>query len=408
MIFFEKYGLQERFLYLRTQPTILMRSIVLFCLYRLMLLGLILPFISCQQESKVESLEISSIQLSYANGFSVERGDGFWLLTVKQAYPGAKESYRYLVLEEGADLTAIEGDYDAVVQLPVSSLVMTSTTHIPHLDYLGVTEYLTAFPNLNLISSESMRKHIHTGQVQDLGSGPSANIEMILDLAPDWIMISTLGEDLGYLELLKKGGIPAVINGEYVEQHPLGRAEWIKFTGALLGKWEQAVGVFEEIERNYQEILALRETIDVKSPSVLSGVMYKDIWYMPGADSWGARLLAEAGGNYLFQDQKGIGSSQLSYEVVLDRGQEAEFWIGAADYPNLKAMGESEPRYRAFDAWKKGNVYTYTKKKGETGGLEYFELGYLRPDLIVKDLMLIFYPELFPDDSMYFYQKLDD
>lgn len=158
--FLKKYGLHERFLYLRTQPTILMRSIVLFCMYRLMFLVIVLPFISCQQESQVETLEVSSIPLSYANGFSVEKGDGFWLLTVKQAYPGAKESYRYLVLEEGLDLISIEGDYDAVVQLPVSALVATSTTHIPHLDYLGVTEYLKAFPNLNLISSESDRKSV--------------------------------------------------------------------------------------------------------------------------------------------------------------------------------------------------------------------------------------------------------
>ncbi|MGY6521430.1 MAG: ABC transporter substrate-binding protein [Mongoliitalea sp.] len=362
--------------------------------------------IGCTTKEPLEALELESLSLSYAKGFSVERGENFWVVTVTQAFPGAKESFRYLILEEGNASFDAKG-FDAVIQLPVSEVILTSTTHVPHLDYLGSTDLLVGFPNLDLISSVPMRARIAKGLVNDLGNAPSANIERVLEINPDWMMVSTLGEDLSYLEILKKGGVPAVINGEYVEQHPLGRAEWIKFTGVLLGKWDEAVAIFEEIEQSYLQTLALLSIQELAKPTVLSGVMYKDIWYMPGADSWGARLLAEAGGDYLFQDQKGSGSSQLSYEVVLDRGQEAAFWIGAADFPSLQAMGEAEPRYRAFDAWKNGNIYTYTQKKGETGGLEYFELGYLRPDLIVKDLMMIFYPELFSGESMYFYQKIE-
>ena len=69
-------------------------------------------------------------------------------------------------------------------------------------------------------------------------------------------------------------------------------------------------------------------------------------------------------------------------------------------------MGTREPRYKAFAAWKAGELYTYTAKKGETGGLEYFELGYLRPDLILKDLIKILHPQLLPEYQPYFYQKL--
>ncbi|UJP66681.1 ABC transporter substrate-binding protein [Mongoliitalea daihaiensis] len=377
--------------------------VIFLCLGMLLFL-----LVGCTNQESIQNWELESLSLSYAEGFSVAKGDDFWVLTVSQAFPEAKESFRYLILEEGSKTSYAAKSFDAVIQLPVSEVLLTSTTHVPHLDYLQETDLLVGFPNLDLISSVPTRARIAKGLVKDLGNAPSANIELILEIAPDWMMVSTLGEDLSYLEILKKGGVPAVINGEYVEQHPLGRAEWIKFTGVLLGKWDDAVRVFEEIEQNYQETLALLTTQELAKPTVISGVMYKDIWYMPGADSWGARLLAEAGGAYLFKDQKGSGSSQLSYEVVLDRGQEAAYWIGAADFPNLQAMGEAEPRYRSFDAWKKGNIYTYTQKKGETGGLEYFELGYLRPDLIVKDLMMIFHPELFPGDTMYFYQKLDE
>ncbi|MFC0656896.1 ABC transporter substrate-binding protein [Mongoliitalea lutea] len=404
MKFLKKVGLHGRFLYLGIQQMILMRVFKAIFLCFGMLLFLL---VGCATKESIESLELERLPLSYAEGFQVEKGEGFWVVTVTQAFPGAKESFSYLILEEESNSSLDAKGFDAVIQLPVSEVILTSTTQVPHLDYLGATDLLVGFPNLDLISSVSTRTRITKGLVKDLGNAPSANIERVLEIAPDWMMVSTLGEDLSYLGILKKGGVSAVINGEYVEQHPLGRAEWIKFTGVLVGKWDEAVAVFEEIEQRYLKTLDLLKTQELSKPTVLSGVMYKDIWYMPGADSWGARLLAEAGGDYLFQDQKGFGSSQLSYEVVLDRGQEATFWIGAADFPSLQAMGEAEPRYRAFDAWKNGNIYTYTQKKGETGGLEYFELGYLRPDLIVKDLMMIFYPELFPDESMYFYQKIE-
>lgn len=363
-------------------------------------------FISCgkEQESSTEKI---SIALSYAKGFEIFQGKDFWEIHVTQGYTGAEKTFRYLVLEENSK--AEKTGFDAVVQLPISKVVMTSTTHIPHLDLLDSSEKLVGFPQTDLISSEKTRQLIDSGKVTDLGNGPSANPEMVIDLQPDWMMISTLGEDLRYLDLFAQAKIPAIINGEYVEQNPLGRAEWIKLTGILLGKYEEAKIAFEEIEKAYVEAEKLTQNLpDSGKPKVLSGVMYQDIWYAPGADSWGARILENAGGSYIFADQSGEGSLQLSYEFVLDNGLETDFWIGSADFVDLKAMGNSEPRYQAFTPWKTGEVYTYTAKKGATGGLEYFELGYVRPDLILKDLIKILHPQLLPEYELYFYQKLDE
>jgi iron complex transport system substrate-binding protein len=297
--------------------------------------------------------------------------------------------------------------YDAVVQLPIDSVVLTSTTQVPHLDALGQSDLLIGFPQTDLISSTKTRARIAAGKVKELGAGPSANPELVLDLQPDWIMISTLGEDLRYLDIFKQAGIAALINGEYVEQNPLGRAEWIKFTGVLLGNYPAALAQFEQIKKDYLEAEALASSLQNKEwPTVLSGVMYQDIWYAPGGESWAAQLLEKAGGSYVFGKEGAAGSLQLNYEVVLNQATTAPIWIGAADFASLEEMGKIEPRYQAFAAWKTGEVYTYTAKKGETGGLEYFELGYLRPDLILKDLIKILHPELLPGYEPYFYQKL--
>ncbi len=370
----------------------------------LLIFSSFLGFLACKTEPSENSFLAEKVDLTYAKGFSVSKGEGFWELEVTQPWTGSEKTFSYLVLEENQEMPT--GDYDAVIQLPIDKVILTSTTHVPHLDLLGMSEKLVGFPQLDLISSEITRKLIDGGKVQDVGAGPSANPELIIELAPDWIMISTLGDDLRNLELFKTAEVAAVINGEYVEQHPLGRAEWIKFTGILLGKYEESILVFEQVERDYLEAAELEATIS--QPSVLSGVMYQDIWYAPGSDSWGAQILKNAGGNYLFEDQSGTGSLQLNYEFVLDQALDAEYWIGSADFTSLEAMGELEPRYQAIKAFQSGNVFTYTQKKGATGGLEYFELGYMRPDLILKDLMKILHPDLLPDYELYFYKKLNE
>lgn len=372
------------------------------------MLGLVFLLLSsCAKTEETTKKNLQEIELKYAKGFEIQKGEGFFIITVSQPWTGAEARYSYLVLEAGA--TAPKGEFDAVINADPERIVLTSTTQIPHLDLLGISDRLVGFPDTDLISSEVTRKWVDAGKVKDLGSGPSANTELTLELEPDLMVISTLGEDLKFLEFLKTAGVPAVINGEYVEQHPLGRAEWIKFTGALTGKLAEATAVFDRIEKEYLEALEIiKDNSSQNSPEILSGVMYKDIWYAPGSDSWGAQILKNAGGSYIFEEQKGTGSLQLNYEYVLDNGINADFWIGSADFESLESMGKMEPRYAVFEAFKTGNVYTYTQKKGAKGGLEYFELGYMRPDLILKDMIKIIHPELLPEYELYFYKKLND
>jgi iron complex transport system substrate-binding protein len=376
-------------------------------LRHILIFSLVLVSFGCDSEESSEAILVEKVDLSYAKGFIISKGVGFWEIEVTQPWTGSERTFRYLIVEENGKVPA--GNFDAVIQLPVASVILTSTTQIPHLDLLGMSDRLIGFPQTDLISSKTSRMLIDAQKVQDLGAGPAANPELIIELDPDWIMISTLGDDLRYLDLLKTAKIPAFINGEYVEQHPLGRAEWIKFTGILLGKYEEASEVFKQVEQDYLQAVSLAEQIpEVGRPTVLSGVMYQDIWYAPGSESWGARILKNAGGKYVFEDQTGTGSLQLNYEFVLEHAMDADFWIGSADFISLVEMGKVEPRYQAIKAFQNGNVFTYTLKKGETGGLEYFELGYMRPDLILKDLMKILHPTLLPDYELYFYKQLNE
>jgi iron complex transport system substrate-binding protein len=197
-----------------------------------------------------------------------------------------------------------------------------------------------------------------------------------------------------------------VINAEYLERHPLGRAEWIKFMALFFNKEREADSVFNAIEREY---LATREVAMKTSlrPTVLSGVVYGDAWFMPGGKNYAATLLSDAGCDYLWSDTESNGFLEISFESVFAKAKEAGLWIGVGSFKTLNEMKSAEKRYALFRPFRERAVYTYNTRVGAKGGSEFLELGYLRPDLILKDLVKIAHPEMLPQYETYFYSKLE-
>jgi iron complex transport system substrate-binding protein len=197
-----------------------------------------------------------------------------------------------------------------------------------------------------------------------------------------------------------------LINGDWTEQSPLGKAEWIKFFGALYNLDSRANNLFNSIETNYIKALAIAKKA-TKNPTIISGGMYQDQWFVPQGESWASLFLKDAKANYLWQDSKGFGSLSLSFEKVFEKGQNAEFWIAPGDYSSLNQMKDSNIHYAEFESFKNKKVYSYALNKGPKGGIVYFELASARPDLVVKDLIRIIHPELLPKYSPFFFKKLE-
>jgi iron complex transport system substrate-binding protein len=283
--------------------------------------------------------------------------------------------------------------------------VVTSTTHIPALDALGVLDKLVGFPNTQYISSVAARKLINNGSIQELGKNESLNFEMLIDLSPDVVVGFGIDGTNKALNNIKKSGIPVLYNSEWLEQHALGRAEWIKFFGFLFKKEAVANKIFNKIKEDYFQAknLAAKAT---NTPSVLSGMPYKDTWYLPYANSWAAQFFEDANAAYLWSDKKGKGSLTLNFESVLERAKNADFWIAVADYTNKQQLLNSNAHYEQFKMFNDNSVYL-SNKKGETGGLLFYELAPSRPDLILKDLIKIFHPELLPNHTLIFYDQLN-
>ncbi|WP_177763906.1 ABC transporter substrate-binding protein [Flavobacterium sp. I3-2] len=361
--------------------------------------------ISCNDKRETkQNIENVSNEIVYATGFNLQHYDNFSVLKVNNPWPNSNQKYTY-VLSKNLDKIPDSLSKYLQIQIPIQKAVVTSTTHIPSLVELGVENSLVGFPGLNYISNEVIRKKIDANQIKELDDNENVNLELVIDLQPDLIIGHSYDGENKKLENIKNAGLKIVYNGDWVENTPLGKAEWIKFFGALYDKNYEAKMAFDKIVNSYNDAKKIVENASSK-PTVLSGALYQDVWYLPEGESWMAQFIKDAGGNYLWSESKGVGSISLGFETVFDKAQNAQFWIGPGEFTSYEQMQKANPHYAEFSAFKNKNVYSYSVKKGASGGTLFYEEAPNRPDLILKDLIHIFHPNVLPNYKPYFIEPL--
>ena len=372
---------------------------------------ILLAFVLCFaifgcQKTKETSMAYPKAQnsIQYAKGLSIFEHDDYTIVKVTNPWLTDTSSFTYVFFNTKAILPDSLKIYPQI-QVPVQKIVVTSTTHIPGLELLDEVGTLKGFPNTSYISSLGVRSKIDAGAVRAVGSNQDLNVEVLLEIQPDMIMGFGVDGQKNTYENLKKSGLTVVFNGDWTEHDPLGRAEWIKLFGVIFDKTTLANTVFDQIVAKYNEIKAIAQQAQ-KKPLVFSGAVYEDHWYLPQGDSWGAKFLADAHADYLWAHTKGTGSLSFSFETVLEKAIDADFWIGPGQFTSYNQLFQSNQNYQYFKAVKAKKVYSYSSKKGPTGGVIYYEEASSRPDLVLKDLVKILHPELLPHEELYFFEPL--
>lgn len=370
----------------------------------ILLIVLAFPLMQCKKEVNQQKNNIPKNEIQYAKGFSILNHEGYSVITVSNPWPKANKSYTYILKEKNGIVPDSLNQFP-VILVPIKNIVVTSTTHIPSLEMLGVEKTLVGFPNLNYISSEKVRALIDAKKVKELGANQALNTEVLIDLQPDVIIGYGLDNNNPTLDNLQKNGLKVLLNGDWNEQSPLGKAEWIKFFGAVYGKQELANSLFSKIEKDYLQTIEIAKR-GTSHPTILAGDMYEDKWYLPQGTSWGCQLLKEAQGNYLWAETTGTGSLSLSFETVLVKGKNANIWITSGQFGSLQEMLDANPHYAQFKAFQNKNVFSFSGRKGKTGGVLYYELAPNRPDIVLKDIVKILHPELLTGYKPFFFEKL--
>lgn len=353
-----------------------------------------------------DSKNYEEIAISYATGFRIQTTQTGYYLTIKDPWPDSQKEYTYKIVRSAQREGIPESDAPVIIKSPIQKIILTSTTHIPPVSLLDEAQSIIGYPGTDYISDKQVRRLIDKGTITELGTDQSMSVERVVSLQPQLVMgYGVTGENPTYTQI-QNAGIPVLFNGDWTEQHPLGRAEWIKVFGILYNKEAEANRIFKQIEADYiatQKLVATQ-----RQPEVIAGATYKDVWYLPYGNSWQGKLINDAAGNYIYKDLKGTGSIAYNMERLIKDGQQATIWIAPGQYTSYKAMLADQPAYALFTAFKNKQVYTFGLTKGAKGGVTYYEEASMRPDIVLKDLVTILHPELQLNHKIYFFKPLTD
>lgn len=368
---------------------------------------------SCQhEETKISdrgnnwTLKTDST-IRYSKRFSIATTPDFKLLFLF-GNKDNRDTTAVFVLYNGntPPLTSYKNSYS--VKVPVNNVACMSSVYVAMLSKLNCSNKIVAIENSDYYNDSYILSEVNNGKIKELSKGPEINIEQTLQLHPALILTFGMGNPQNDInEKILKAGIPVAISLDHLEEHPLARAEWIKFMACFFDKKEMADSLFNITETSYKNLKRLTDTVKVR-PTVLTEIKYADAWYVPGGKSFMAHLLNDAGSNYLWKENNKTGSLPLTFEDVFSTAGKADYWINLFININTKKeLLAFDERYTLFNAFKKGNLYNNNKISNSKGYSDYWASGMTNPDELLKDLISIFHPELLNNHTTKYYKKIE-
>ena len=344
-------------------------------------------------------------KLHYAERFSVEYFRHYKVVTVDLP----ESTAHYVLVRCGTPPP--EGVEGTLVEVPVQRVVTLATVLLPHLEDLDLLDHLVGHDELDYVSSQEVRRRMTVGSIAEVGEGFRINMEVVLNLEPDLILAATLASDSNssFARLAEEGIVIAHVPS-FLETSPLGRAEWSLFTALFFNAEAEAAELFGEVAQRYEELAALGRA-EEEGPRVFASGPEGDAWYVPGGQSFMAQLIADAGGRYLWAENKSSGSLPLALESVFDKTLDAEIWLHPSHWRSRDQIAAINPLFTRLSAFREERIYQNDARFQATadpslGANDYWEMGTARPDLVLADFLSIFHPELVPDHELFFHRRL--
>lgn len=360
--------------------------------YFFIILAFLLTAVSCGRNAaktaQNEPLDVYEPQ--YATGFRILYYDDYKILETGK--------YRYFLSK-----TAENGvrDDSVAIRIPIANMVCMAQSHWSAAVILGEMASVTGICDAKYIYDTLFKERFSAGEIKNIAENQTINYEQVLALQPQLLMLSF--DNAQSRTMLQSVGVPVVVNGDFLENHPLGRAEWLIFVAAFYDKDEQAKAFFNRSVARYRELAALAERENVR-PTVFDGAEANGVWYVSGGASYMARFYQDAGADYLWKNNADVASVPLDFEAVYYKGLTADFW--RAYLPNARNYDElkrENPRYADLKAWKKRKIFYCDNLHSNLFGMGVYE-----PEAILADMIKIFYPERLPEHKPKYYDFLKE
>ncbi len=374
--------------------------------FKTSILLLFMALVACtpsnKSDKKDDSTQLDAVKVQYARGFSIQHFDAYTKIVVRNPWDTTKVLETYLLVPREKDVPA-DLPEGMVVKVPVERVGLCSSIFAGEYKQLGAMDKIVAVSEPQYFDFPEVKEGLKSGKITDLGVTATLNTEKVLSSKLDILVLSPF--EVSVNDRFKQNGIVVVKDASYMEDSPLGRAEWILFEAAFLDKIEEAQVLFDGVAKRYNDLVKLIPA-DKKRPTVFADKKYADSWYTAGANSYMGCFYKDAGADYVFSDLRNAGSVPLNFEKVFQRAYEADFWLfkyndTQADM-TLKMLGKEYELYKNFEAYKKQQVFAVN-----SGTTAYYEEGPLEPDVVLADLIAIFHPDLLPNHQAKYYKRLN-
>ena len=329
---------------------------------------------------------------------TMEQGNGYTLVTVANPWKGGV-LHRYVLVPRDAELPGNlpEG---TVVRTPIKRALVYSSVHTSLLRELGAIDAVKGIVDRQYFVDSLLLADVDAGNVADCGNSMNPTVEKVIDMQPDAILLSPY-QDASYGQITQLN-IPIIECADYLEYDPLGRAEWMKFYGLLVGESERADSLFDAVVNAYDGVKQVAAKA-ASRPTVVTEMVISGVWSVPGGQSYMARIIRDAGGDYLWADDDNTGSLSLDFNQVLARAQQADYWF--LKWTNINSLKDLQGAYelnKEMEAFKNKRVWVCDTEKSR-----FFDRVPFHPDLLLREFAAIMHPELFPEVKTQLYHHID-
>lgn len=374
-----------------------------YSIFSFIILSCLLVSCGGYKSSKIEDFNKVVFTPQYSSGFDIKGADGkeSVIISVKNPWQGAEEVTTQLFVSRN-DENVPDGFAGQVLTGDAKRIVAMSSTHIAMLDAVDADNTVVGVSGIDYISNSDIQGR--RDSIGDVGYEGNINYELLLALDPDLVLLYGVNGASSMEGKLKELGIPFMYVGDYLEESPLGKAEWLVALSEVVGKRAEGEKVFAEIPQRYNALKNKVAEANLVSLEIMVNTPYGDSWSMPSTESYVARLIADAGGDYIYKKNTGNSSMPIDLEEAYKLTSEADMWLNVGMANSLDDVKNLCPKFTDTRCFISGNVYNNNLRTNTAGGNDYFESGVVNPDLILRDLIRIFHPELVGEDLVYYKQ----
>ena len=339
----------------------------------------------------------------YAYGFKI-KGTAeaqSTLIVISNPWQGAKNvTQSYFISRNGEQ--APEGFTGPVIKAGARRIVCMSSSYTAMLDAFGEVERVAGVSGMDYLSNP----RILARKDSILDIGPEINYESLVSLKPDVVLLYGIGDaQTAVTDKLKELDIPYLYMGEYIEESPLGKAEWMVVLAEITDCREKGIEAFRKIPERYNTLKAMTDSVSQR-PTVMLNTPWNDSWVMPSTRSYMARLVADAGADYIYKTNESNSSTPIGLETAYALIQRADYWINVGSASTLNELKAMNPKFADAKAVRNKTVYNNNRRTTPVGGNDFWESSVVHPDIVLRDLIRVFHPQLL-SDSLYYYKHLE-